>query len=109
MPNVLEYVKHQLAFELEAKLHPPAASAAHVLLVSPWLIYLPFSHIMQLFFRYYHEVRWDHLPNLRGSTIAKIVPRLLNQPLSWTAPHIQTGKRWIEVAQELPKEATKAK
>ncbi len=48
----MEYVRSQLAFELEHKLNPPFFSALHVLFVSPWLIYIPFGHIMQLFFRY---------------------------------------------------------
>lgn len=106
MPAVMEYVKDQLSFELEHKLNPPLVTSLHVLFVSPWLIYLPFSHMMQLFFRYYHEVRWDHVPNLRGSNIERRVKKLLNQPMSWSAPHIQSGKKWSEVAKELPETKT---
>ena len=106
MPAVTEYVKDQLAFKLEHKLHPPLVTAVHVLSVSPWLIYLPFGHIMQLFFRYYHEVRWDHVPNLKGSNIERRVKKLLNKPVSWSAPHIQSGKRWYEVAKGLPQDTS---
>lgn len=106
MPDVMGYVKDQLAFEWEHKLHPPLFSALHVLFVVPWLLYIPFSHIMQLFFRYYHELRWDHVPNLRGSDIEKKVKKLLNQPVSWSAPHIQSGKKWSEVAKGLPEDTT---
>ena len=109
MIGVMGYVKEQLAFELEHKLNPPLVTSLHVLFVSPWLIYLPFSHTMQIFFRYYHELRWDHVPNTRGSKIESRVKRLLNQPANWSAAHIQTGSKWSEVAQGLPEETTGAK
>ena len=106
MPAVMGYVKGQLAFEWEHKLNPPLFSALHVLFVVPWLIYIPFSHMMQLFFRYYHELRWDHVPNLRGSDIERRVKKLLNQPIGWSAPHIQSGKSWGEVAQGMPEDTS---
>jgi len=102
MVEVFSYVKEQIAFELEHKLEPPVVTALHVLFVSPWLIYLPLGHIMQLFFRYFHELRWDHVPNFRGSKIERRVQKLLDQRVSWSAPHIQTGSKWSEVAQGLP-------
>jgi hypothetical protein len=46
-------------------------------------------------------VRWDDEPNLRGSRIEKRVQKWLNQPLSWSAPHIQTGKKWADLATDL--------
>ncbi len=106
MPAVMGYVKGQLAFEWEHKLQPPLFSALHVVFVAPWLIYIPFSHMMQLFFRYYHELRWDHVPNRRGSNIERKVKELLNQPVSWSAPHIQSGKKWSEVAKGMPEDTT---
>lgn len=109
MSALMEYVKSQLSLELEHKLNPPLVPALHVLFVSPWLIYLPFSHMMQLFFRYYHELRWDHVPNLRGSDIERRVKKLLDQPVTWAAPHIQSGKKWGEVAQGLPEDTTGTK
>ncbi|MFC2006021.1 hypothetical protein ACFLVG_03580 [Chloroflexota bacterium] len=102
MIGVFGYVREQLAFELEHKLNPPVVTALHVLFVSPWLIYLPFGHITQLFFRYFHELRWDHVPNTRGSNIERKIQKLLNQTVTWSAPHIQSGKKWGEVAQGLP-------
>jgi nitrate reductase gamma subunit len=108
MSKVMEYVREQVAFkDFEHKFHPAPATATHVLLASIWLIYLPFSHIMQLFSRYYHQLRWDHVPNLRGSTIESKVIKLLNKPISWSATHIQSGKTWAEVAMELPEDFTK--
>ncbi|MFC1953800.1 respiratory nitrate reductase subunit gamma [Chloroflexota bacterium] len=102
MIEVFSYLRGQLAFELEHKLNPPIVTSLHVLFVSPWLIYLPFGHIMQIFFRYFHELRWDHVPNERGSDIERKVQKLLEHRVSWSAAHIQTGSKWGEVAQGLP-------
>ena len=102
MPTLLKYVKEQVTFQdLEHKLHPAVAPASHVLFASVWLIYFPFSHIMQLFFRYYHHLLWDDEPNLRGSHIERKVKELLELPVTWSAPHIQSGKKWREVAMEV--------
>ncbi|MGA2958346.1 MAG: hypothetical protein ABSF48_21790 [Thermodesulfobacteriota bacterium] len=102
MPTLLKYVKEQVTFQdFEHKLHPAVAPASHVLFASVWLIYFPFSHIMQLFFRYYHHLRWDDVPNLRGSRTERKVKELLEQPVTWSASHIQSGKKWKEVATEI--------
>jgi len=91
-----------LAFDsFEDKLHPTPITAAHVLFASVWLIYLPFSHVFQLFFRYYHYLRWDDVPNVRGSEIERRIKEHLERPTTWSAPHIQSGKRWREVASDL--------
>lgn len=103
MPATLKYVKGQLTFEdISHKLHPSPSTAAHVLLGSLWLIYLPFSHILQLFFRYYHALRFDEVPNVRGGAIERRVKGLLEKPVSWSAVHIQQGKTWGEVVTQLP-------
>jgi nitrate reductase gamma subunit len=99
--ELLRYVKGQVAFQdMEHKLHPALAPASHVFFVSFWLLYLPFSHILQIFFRYYHYLRWDDVPNKKGSTIERKVKGLLDRPISWSAPHIQSGKKWGEVVRE---------
>jgi nitrate reductase gamma subunit len=102
MPHVLEYVKSQLAFNWEHKLNPSVVTSIHVLSVVPWLIYLPLGHVMQIFFRYYHEIRWDHVPNLRGSALEKRIMSQLERRVSWADYHIQTGKKWSEVAAGMP-------
>jgi nitrate reductase gamma subunit len=106
MPEVLKYVRDQVTFQdLERKLHPALATASHVLLASVFLIYLPFSHILKLFFRYYHQLRWDDVPNRKGSLIETKVKELLDLPMTWSGPHIQSGKKWKEVASEIGNEA----
>ena len=101
MPELLKYVRDQVTFQdFERKLHPALATASHVLLASVFLIYFPFSHMLKLFFRYYHQLRWDDVPNGRGSLIETKVKTLLDLPVTWSAPHIQSGKKWREVASE---------
>jgi nitrate reductase gamma subunit len=102
-PELLRYVKVQVTFQdMEHKLHPALTPASHVFFVSFWLLYLPFSHILQIFFRYYHYLRWDDVPNRKGSTIERKVKGLLDRPISWAAPHIQSGKKWGEVVSPHP-------
>jgi nitrate reductase gamma subunit len=107
-PALLKYVKTQISFEdLDHKLHPPLATAAHVLLVAVWLIYFPYSHMLRLFFRYYHELRDDEVPNLPGGPIETRIRTLLGQKVSWSAPHIDSGKTWAELATSLPRDTSK--
>lgn len=78
------------------------ATYVHIMLFSLFLIYLPFTrstHYITTFFSFFN-VFWDDKPNLRGSNIEKKVIKLLNQPVSWSAPHIQHGKRWSEITLE---------
>jgi len=102
MPVLLKYVREQVTFvDFEHKLHPAFGPALHILFASVWLVYLPFGHVFQLFFRYYHYLRWDDVPNTRGGIIEKGVKELLERPVTWSAPHIQSGRRWREIASEL--------
>ncbi len=101
MPVLLKYVREQVTFQnFQHKLHPAPAPALHVLFASAWLVYLPFSHVFQLFFRYYHYLRWDDVANTRGSEVERRVKDLLERPVTWSGPHIQAGKQWKEVASE---------
>ena len=103
VPALLKYVREQVTFaDLEHKLHPALGPALHVLFASVWLIYLPFSHVFKVFFRYYHSLRWDEVPNVRGSKIERRIKEHLDRPVTWSAPHIQSGKRWKEIAVESP-------
>jgi nitrate reductase gamma subunit len=108
MPNLLKYVREQVTFtDFGHKLHPSFGPALHIAFASVWLIYLPFSHVFQLFFRYYHALRWDDLPNVRGNEIERRIKEHLERPVNWSASHIQTGRRWGEVATE-PQQAQAA-
>jgi len=101
VPTLLKYVREQVTFaDFEHKLHPALAPALHVLFAAVWLIYLPFGHVFQLFFRYYHYLRWDEVANKPGSEVEKKVKEFLKRPVTWAAPHISPGGTWEEVATE---------
>jgi len=80
----------------------------HIMLFSLFLIYLPFTrstHYITKIFAFF-SVRWDDAPNLKGSKIEARVKKALNYPVSWSAPHIQSGKKWSEVAKGLPEDTS---
>jgi hypothetical protein len=106
MPDLFKYVRDQVTFQdFERKLHPAVSTAGHVLFASVWLIYFPFSHILKLFFRYYHLLRWDGVLNVRGGEIEKRAQELLDFPVTWSAPHIRPHRTWKEVAADTGSEA----
>lgn len=103
MPDLLKYVRDQVTFvDFEKKLHPSFGPALHILFASGWLLYLPFGHVFQLFFRYYHYLRWDEVPYQRGNQIEEKMKEHLERPAGWSAPHIQSGKQWKEIVSEFP-------
>ena len=81
----------------------------HVILLSLFFLYFPITRMMHLFAKYftYHKVRWEDEPNVRGGKLERKIKEALNFGVSWSAPHIQTGKTWAEVATTLPKEEKK--
>jgi nitrate reductase gamma subunit len=107
--ELVRYVNDQLQFDFAHKLEPAVVPSLHMLFISAWMIYLPFSHIMKLFFRYYHELRWDHVTNVRGSSLEKRINKNLERRVSWADSHIQTGKKWGEVAAGMPEEMLETK
>jgi len=76
----------------------------HIILLSVFFLYFPITRMMHLFAKYftYHKVRWEDEPNVRGSKLEKKIKEALNFGVSWSAPHIQTGKTWAEVATTHP-------
>ncbi len=98
---LLKYVKEQVTFaDFEKKLHPSFGPALHIMFASMWLIYLPFSHVYNLFFRYYHYLRWDDVPTKKGSKIERRIKENLDRPVSWSAPHIKPRKQWRDAVSE---------
>jgi nitrate reductase gamma subunit len=95
-----EYMKSLLTFGSIDSL--PSLSAAHAVLLTLLLAYLPFTNMMHFFAKFftYHKVRWDDRPNVRGSAIERELKQLLEERINWAAPHMQSLKRWIDVAFE---------
>lgn len=79
-----------------------------VVLVALLIAYIPLTRMSHFVAKYflYHSVRWNDEPNERGSKMEKRVIELLNQKVSWSAPHMGAGKTWAEaVTSEAKKEA----
>ncbi len=87
-----------------------AATYIHIILFSLFLIYLPFTrstHYIIILLAYL-GVLWNDKPNLRGGEMEKDIAVQLEKRVHWSAPHIQTGKKWSEVATEVVTEGDKA-
>ena len=93
------YVKNLITFSPTGNIEPLIVT--HIILLLLILAYMPFTNMMHFFAKWftYHKVRWDDTPNLRGSKIEKKLEPLLNQPLSWSSPHIQPIRYWSDLAQ----------
>ena len=82
------------------------ATYTHIMLFSLFLIYLPFTrstHYITKLFAFF-GVLWDDTPNVSGRITGKKVKKALAQPITWSAPHIQSGTTWSEVAKGLPED-----
>lgn len=101
-----EFMKSLITFSQVPSMNP--ATYVNILMICLFLIYMPFTRMMHYLAKYFthHKVRWDDAPNLGGSKIEGRVREALNQPVSWSAPHIQSGKSWSEVAREMPEDTT---
>lgn len=99
-----EYVENLLTFNLD--FNPGTMFIVHIILVSVFLIYFPFTRMMHLFAKYftYHAVRWEDEPNIKGSKLEKRIKVALNFGVDWSAAHTKTGSTWADVATTLPPE-----
>jgi nitrate reductase gamma subunit len=95
---VQEYIRGLITFSAAAT--PSKTIAWHITLFSLFLIYLPFTHMTHFFMKYFmwDKVRFEDEPNFRGSRIEGKIAKALNYTQNWSAPHIQTGKKWSETA-----------
>jgi nitrate reductase gamma subunit len=77
-------------------------AALHIILFDLFLIYLPFTRSMHYITRIFafFLIRWDDEPNLRGSDLEKQLMKLFGQQVTWSAPHIGSGKTWIELVKK---------
>jgi nitrate reductase gamma subunit len=99
-PTLVEYRAYWLGL---ITLSPPVLhpmTVLHIILFDIFLVYLPFTRSTHYITRIlaYFFIRWDDEPNQRGSKMEGQINKLLGQKVSWEAPHIATGKTWVEVA-----------
>lgn len=79
-----------------------------IILASLLIAYIPLTHMSHMFMKYflYHNVKWDDVPNGRGTQIESAVMRNLKFKPTWKAKHIGADgkKSWRDVASSVPKE-----
>jgi nitrate reductase gamma subunit len=100
---------YHAVFTLDMAVVVDAALVSHAVLFALFLFYMPTTQAMHYatkFFAYF-AVRWNDGPNIKGSKVESKLQQLLKQPVTWSAPHIQTGGDWVEVCTNVvdPKEA----
>jgi len=68
-----------------------AIIAIHIVLLALFLAYMPFTNIIHFFTKHftYNSVRWEDAPHLPGSEMERKIQPLLEQPVTWSAPHIK--------------------
>ncbi len=84
----------------------PSLMVAEVVLGAVVVAYIPLGRMSHFVAKYflYHKVRWEDEPNRPGSEIEQRIKQALGYRVNWSAPHIQKGRSWAEVATELPEE-----
>lgn len=86
-------------FNFTSLTHMNPATYTNIVFICLFLIYMPHTSMMHYIGKYftYHKVLWDEEPNIKGSRVEKKIEAQLNNRVSWSAPHIQAGKKWIEL------------
>jgi nitrate reductase gamma subunit len=79
-----------------------------IVLASLLVAYIPLTHMSHMFMKYffYHNVKWDDVPNLRGGTMEAAILKNLERKPTWSAGHIDADgrKSWLDIASSTPKE-----
>jgi nitrate reductase gamma subunit len=84
----------------------PVATYVFIVIFALHVIHLPFTrstHYITKILAFFW-VRWDDKPNLRGSKIERKLEKLLGQPVTWSAAHIQSGSTWGEIVKGMPED-----
>lgn len=89
------------------------AGIVHAVFFALFLFYMPLTpalHYVTKLFMFF-SIRWNDTPNLAGNGMEEKIQKLLGQRVTWSAPHIQSGKKWSEVATEVqfPEKAVRDK
>lgn len=78
------------------------AGEVHIIIFALFLIYLPYTRSMHYISRLFafFLIRWDDEPNTKGSELEKKLQEQLKWKVTWSAPHIKSGKTWGENAKK---------
>jgi nitrate reductase gamma subunit len=78
--------------------------SVHCIITLLFLAYLPFTKMLHFLAKYftYHEVRWNDSPMIGNKKMQQEVIDLLNQKVTWAAPHLNADgkKNWVDIATE---------
>ena len=98
------YLWHLVTFSPAESIEP--VTVTHIVLLLLLAIYMPFTNMMHFLAKWftYHKVRWDDVPNLRGSNLERSLEFVHSQPLSWSSPHTIFIKHWHDIAQKTSEE-----
>lgn len=103
----------QALLTADISIQTPAVLAVHLVLVFLFLAYLPFTQMLHFVAKYftYHRVRWDDRAMTPGSPMEKEVTELLQQPVTWSAPHLKADgkKNWVDIVTDTEKPEKDAK
>ena len=81
-----------------------AGTCVALVIVCVAIAYLPFTRMLHFLAKYftYHEVRWNDSPMAGNEKMQKEVIALLNQSVTWAAPHLNADgkKNWVDIATE---------
>ncbi len=98
--SMVVFVKAFFSGNTEAPLAP--AVSAHILFLTLFLVYLPFTHMTHFIAKYftYHEIRWNDEPMKDNDALQEEVKAMLSQPVAWAAPHVGADgqKNWVDIA-----------
>jgi nitrate reductase gamma subunit len=72
----------------------------HIIITMIFAIYMPFTYMIHFVAKYftYHAIKWNDEP--MNEKMAGTVNKLLSQPISWSALHIEgdSKKSWVDAA-----------
>jgi nitrate reductase gamma subunit len=98
----------QALLTADGSIDVPVGLAAHLVLVFLFCAYLPCTQMFHFVAKYftYHRVRWDDEAMVPKSELERRVLELLQQPVTWSAPHLQADgkKNWVDIATQEVKE-----
>lgn len=111
IPNLIGYYKSVVTFSAIENI--PTIGMWHIVLSLIFLLYLPFTHMTHFFTKYfiYHKIRWEDTPNVSGSAMQGEITKMLNQKVTWAAPHIGSdgSKTWLAIAMDSPQKEEEKK
>lgn len=91
----------QAVLTADGSMEVPGILAFHLIVVFVFLAYLPFTKMLHFVAKYftYHRVRWDDEAMTQGSRLEQEVTKLLQQPVTWSASHLEADgkKNWVDI------------